>query len=133
MVSFLQWFAFWTFAVLLIVPWLFCVYRLVTSSLGRTKRIKQVLDDKTAPKTVIVMPVYKEDPAVLIKAIDSVVDCDYPAYCIHVFLSYDGGVVDEDYLKVVSHLGIPISLKSYPQSIDVTYKGARITDRKSVV
>ncbi|KAJ9273173.1 CAZyme family GT2 [Paecilomyces variotii] len=127
MVSFLQWFAFWTFAVLLIVPWLFCVYRLVTSSLGRTKRIKQVLDDKTAPKTVIVMPVYKEDPAVLIKAIDSVVDCDYPAYCIHVFLSYDGGVVDEDYLKVVSHLGIPISLKSYPQSIDVTYKGARIT------
>lgn len=78
LVSFLQWFAFWTFAVLLIVPWLFCVYRLVTNSLGRTKRIKEVLDDKTAPKTVVVMPVYKEDPEVLLKAVNSVVDCDYP-------------------------------------------------------
>lgn len=126
-VSFLQWFAFWSFAVLLVVPWLFCVYRLVTSSLGRTKRIQEVLDDRTAPKTVIVMPVYKEDPAVLIKAIDSVVDCDYPAPCIHVFLSYDGGIVDESYLRVAHHLGIPMFLKIYPQSIDVTYKHARIT------
>lgn len=126
-VSLLQWFAFWTFSVLLILPWLVCVYRLVTNSLGRQKRIKEVLDDTTAPKTVIVMPVYKEEPAVLIKAIDSVVDCDYPAPCIHVFLSYDGGVVDESFLQVIGHLGIPTFLKDYPTSIDVTYKGARIT------
>ena len=123
----LQWFAFWAFAGLLILPFLLCVHRLVTNSLGRTKRIRQVLDDRTAPKTVVVMPVYKEEPEVLIKAIDSVVDCDYPANCIHVFLSYDGGVVDEPYLRVISHLGIPITLKSYPQSIDVSYNGARIT------
>lgn len=122
-----QWFAFWAFAALLIIPWLLCVYRVVTNSLGRRKRIKQVLDDRTAPKVVVVMPAYKEDPTVLIKAIDSVVDSDYPAYCIHVFLSYDGGLVDEQYLRVIHHLGIPISLESYPQSIDVTYKGARIT------
>lgn len=127
LVSFLQWFAFWTFAVLLIVPWLFCVYRLVTNSLGRTKRIKEVLDDKTAPKTVIVMPVYKEEPAVLIKAINSVVECDYPARCIHVFLSYDGDQVDEPYLQVAAHIGVPVAMKYYPQSIDVTYKNARIT------
>ena len=123
----LQWFAFWSFAGLLILPFLLCVYRLVTNSLGRAKRVKQVLDDRTAPKTVVVMPVYKEAPEVLTKAIDSVVDCDYPANCIHVFLSYDGGVVDESYLQVIHHLGIPISLKIYPQSIDVTYKGARVT------
>ncbi|KAJ5633776.1 hypothetical protein N7528_001618 [Penicillium herquei] len=122
-----QWFAFWSFSVLLIGPWLFCVYRLVTHSLGRSKRIKEALDDRTAPKTVVVMPVYKEDAAVLIKAIDSVIDCDYPAYCIHVFLSWDGDTVDESYLQVIQHLGIPISLRIYPQSIDVCYKGARIT------
>ncbi|OJJ49877.1 hypothetical protein ASPZODRAFT_163924 [Penicilliopsis zonata CBS 506.65] len=127
LVSFLQWFAFWTFSVLLVIPWLFCIYRLATNSLGREQRIKEVLDDSTAPKTVIIMPVYKEDPAVLIKAIDSVVDSDYPAYCIHVFLSYDGGLVDEPFFRVIQHLGIPITLTSYPQSIDVTYKGARIT------
>ncbi|GFF47331.1 chitin synthase D [Aspergillus lentulus] len=92
-----------------------------------TKRIKQVLDDRTAPKTVVVMPVYKEAPETLIRAIDSVVDCDYPANCIHVFLSYDGCLIDESYLRVIDHLGIPITLESYPQSIDVTYKGARIT------
>lgn len=127
MVTAFQWFAFCSFSALLVGPWLFCVYRLATGSLGRAKRLKQALDDRTAPKTVIVMPVYKEDPEVLIKAINSVVDCDYPAYCIHVFLSYDGGIVDEPYLRVIQHLGIPISLQSYPQSIDVTYKSARIT------
>ncbi|KAJ5391580.1 hypothetical protein N7509_007070 [Penicillium cosmopolitanum] len=123
----LQWFAFWSFSLLLVGPWLACIYQLVTSSLGRKKRIKQVLDDRTAPKTVVVMPVYKEESDTLIKAIDSVVDCDYPAACIHVFLSWDGNFVDESYLRVIQHLGIPISLKSYPQSIDVIYKNARIT------
>ncbi|KAJ5180689.1 hypothetical protein N7492_003899 [Penicillium capsulatum] len=122
-----QWFAFWSFAILLIGPWLLCVYRLVTHSLGRSKRIKQVLDDRTAPKTVVVMPVYKEDTKVLIKALDSVVDCDYPAACIHVFLSYDGLEVEESYLGLIEHLGIPLSLKEFPTSIDVIYKSARVT------
>ncbi|CAG8143461.1 unnamed protein product [Penicillium olsonii] len=127
MVNGFQIFAFWAFSVLLIGPWLCCVYVLTTNFLGRKKRIKHVLDDRTAPKTVVVMPVYQEAPAVLIKAVDSVVDCDYPASCIHVFLSYDGGQVNEQFLQVIEHLGIPISLMSFPQSIDCTYKGARIT------
>jgi chitin synthase len=123
----LQWFAFWSFTTLLVGPWLACIYQLVTSSLGRKKKIKEALDDRTAPKTVVVMPVYKEDSDTLIKAIDSVVDCDYPAACIHVFLSWDGNLIDESYLRVIQNLGIPISLRSYPQSIDVIYKNARIT------
>ncbi|KAL2865344.1 chitin synthase D [Aspergillus lucknowensis] len=127
MASFLQWFAFWAFALILSIPWLFCVYRLVTNSIGKTQRIKEALDDKTAPKVVIIMPVYKETPEVLIKAVDSIVDSEYPGCCIHVFLSYDGSFIDEPYLRVINHFGIPISLQNYPQSIDVTYKGARIT------
>ncbi|KAI5286796.1 hypothetical protein KEM52_001865, partial [Ascosphaera acerosa] len=128
-VAALQWFAFWTFAVLLIVPWLFCVYRLVTNSLGRTKQIKEVLDSHNAPKTVIVMPVYKEEPPVLIKALDSVVECEYPASCIHVFLSYDGDEIDDSYLCMMNHLGVPTGsvTQSFPTSIDVTYKAARVT------
>ncbi|KAL4880844.1 chitin synthase-domain-containing protein [Aspergillus karnatakaensis] len=127
LVSFLQWFAFWAFAGLLTLPWLFCIYRIVTNSIGKTQRMKEILDAKTAPKIVIIMPVYKEEPEVLIKAVDSVVSSDYPGSCIHVFLSYDGSFIDEPYLRVINHLGIPISLRKYPQSIDVTYKGARIT------
>ncbi|KAL5361790.1 chitin synthase-domain-containing protein [Aspergillus floccosus] len=127
LVSFLQWFAFWSFSALLIIPWLFCIYGQVTHSIGRQKRIKQVLDDRTAPKAVVVMPVYKENPDVLVKAIDSVVDSDYPRNCIHVFLSYDGVAIDEPYLRILHHLGIPIALETYPQSIDMIYKGARIT------
>ncbi|TVY82042.1 Chitin synthase D [Lachnellula suecica] len=127
MVSFLQWFGFWSFAALLTIPWLFCVYQLVTHSLGRTKRIKQVLDEHTAPKVVIVMPCYKEEPEILVTAIDSVVDCDYPPSCIHVFLSFDGDQEDELYLNTIEKLGVPLSLDSYPKSIDVTYRTARIT------
>lgn len=127
MVSFLQWFGFWSFAALLTIPWLFCVYQLVTHSLGRTKRIKQVLDEHSAPKVVIVMPCFKEDPEILVTAIDSVVDCDYPPSCIHVFLSFDGDQEDELYLNTIEKLGVPLSLDSYPKSIDVTYRTARIT------
>lgn len=127
MVVVLQWFAFWSFAGLLTVPWLFCVYQLVTHQLGRTKRIKKVLDEVSAPKVVIVMPCYKEEPDVLVTAINSVVDCDYPPSCIHVFLSFDGDQEDELYLNTIEKLGVPLTLESYPKSIDVTYRAARIT------
>ncbi len=127
MVSFLQWFAFYSFAGLLIIPWLFCIYQLVVNNLGRTKRITTVLDEDSAPKTVIVMPCYKEAPDVLLTAIDSVVDCDYPPSCLHVFLSFDGDQVDELYLKTIEKLGVPLTLEHYPKSIDVTYRTARVT------
>ncbi|KAK4156233.1 BcCHSVII, class VII chitin synthase [Chaetomidium leptoderma] len=127
MVSVLQWFAFWSFAGLLTIPWLFCIYQIVTHQLGRTKRIKQVLDEVSAPKVVIVMPCYKEDPEILVTAVNSVVDCDYPPSCIHVFLSFDGDQEDELYLNTIESLGVPLTLESYPKSIDVSYRGARIT------
>ncbi|KAF3055690.1 Chitin synthase D [Daldinia childiae] len=127
MVDILQWFAFWSFAGLLTVPWLFCVYQLVTHQLGRRKRVKEVLDEVSAPKVVIVMPCYKEEPDVLVTAINSVVDCDYPPSCIHVFLSFDGDQEDELYLNTIEKLGVPLTLESYPKSIDVSYRSARIT------
>ncbi|KAG0129649.1 chitin synthase-domain-containing protein [Tuber indicum] len=127
MVNFLQWFAFYSFAALLTIPWLFCVYQLVTNSLGRHRRIKSVLDESSAPKVVIVMPVYKEIPEVLLTAIDSIVDGDYPPSCLHIFLSFDGDEEDELYLKTIESLGVPLSLDSYPHSLDVTYRGTRIT------
>lgn len=86
-----------------------------------------MLNEKTAPKTVVVMPVYKEHPDVLLLAINSVVSCEYPAACIHVFLSFDGDDVDELFLTTVDRLGVPVTIKDFPQSIDVAYNGARIT------
>ncbi|KXJ95606.1 class VII chitin synthase [Microdochium bolleyi] len=127
LVTFLQWFGFWSFAALLTVPWLFCVYQLVTNNLGRAKRTKQALDEVSAPKVVIVMPCYKEEPEILVTAINSVVDCDYPPSCIHVFLSFDGDQEDELYLNTIEKLGVPLTLESYPKSIDVSYRGARVT------
>ncbi|KAF2265934.1 hypothetical protein CC78DRAFT_168462 [Lojkania enalia] len=127
MVTGLQWFAFWSFAGLLTVPWLFCVYQLVTHSVGRRKRIKSVLDESSAPKVVIVMPCYKEIPEILLRTIDSLVDCDYPPSCLHIFLSFDGDQEDELYLNTIEKLGVPLTLDSYPKSIDVTYRSCRIT------
>lgn len=126
--SFLQWFAFWTFSGLLTIPWLLCVFQLVTNSLGRTKKIKQILDEDSAPKVVIVMPCFKELPDILLRTVDSLVDCDYPSSCIHVFLSFDGDQEDELYLTTIEKLGVPLVRRSgYPTSIDVSYRDSRIT------
>ncbi|KAF2789308.1 glycosyltransferase family 2 protein [Melanomma pulvis-pyrius CBS 109.77] len=127
MVSFLQWFAFWAFAGLLTIPWLLCVYQLVTHSIGRTKRIKTVLDESSAPKVVIIMPCYNEAPDILLRTCDSLVDCDYPPSCLHIFLSFDGDEENELYLNTIEKLGVPLTLDSYPKSIDVTYRSCRIT------
>jgi chitin synthase len=126
-VEFLQWFAFWSFAGLLTVPWLFCVYQLVTHDIGRNKKIKHVLDEHSAPKVVIVMPCYKEVPEVLLRTVDSIVDCEYPPSCMHVFLSFDGDQEDELYLNTIEKLGVPLTLDTYPRSIDVIYRSCRIT------
>ena len=126
-VSFLSWFAFYTFAALLTIPLLFCIFQLITHNVGRERRIKTVLDEESAPKTVIVMPCYKEDPDVLLKAIDSVVCCEYPPSCLHVFLSFDGDQVDELYVETLENLGVPVPLSSYPNSIDLVYRDARVT------
>jgi len=122
----LQWFAFFTFAVLLTIPWLICAYRIVLYPVGRKKQINYLLNDK-APKVMVVMPVYKEPPESLFKALDSVVTCEYPTSCLHVFMSFDGDDVDELYLQLLGRLGIPITLEKYPQSIDVLYNKVRVT------
>lgn len=127
LVSDLRWFAFVTFALLLDVPFLLCIYQLATTSLGRTRKIEYVLEAETAPKIVVVMPVYNEKPDVLLTAVNSVVDCEYPSSCIHVFLSFDGDQIDEKYLTTLDRLGIPISMKDIPMSIDVAYNGSRVT------
>ena len=124
---FFQWFAFWTFAWLLTVPWLLCIYQLVVHSFGRTRLVKDMFDEDTAPK-LVVMPCYKEVPGVLLRTVDSIVDSDYPSACLHIFLSFDGEQEDDLYLETIEKLGVPIVRRlGFPVSIDVVYKGARIT------
>ncbi|KAF2859787.1 glycosyltransferase family 2 protein [Piedraia hortae CBS 480.64] len=127
MVEVLQWFAFYSFAGLLVVPWLFCVYQLVTRNVGRRRRIKTVLDEHSAPKVVIIMPCYNEEPDVLLRTIDSIVDCDYPPSCMHIFLSFDGEAEDDLFRGTVAKLGVPPGLAHYPPSIDLAYHDSRIT------
>ena len=72
------------------------------------------------------MPCYNEDPDVLLTAINSVVESDYPPACLHVFLSFDGDQEDELFTKTMGNLGVP-DLESYPKCIDHVYKKVRIT------
>lgn len=122
-----QWFAFGTFAALLCIPWLICVYRIIVYPIGRKKQIKHELHPIHSPKVMVVMPVYKEQPESLFKALDSLVSCDYPPDCLHVFLSFDGDDVDALYLQLLRRLNISISLNRYPQSIDTVYNRVRVT------
>jgi chitin synthase len=126
-VSTLQWFAFWSFAGLLTIPWLFCVFQLVTHDVGRHQKIKTVLDEYSAPKVVIIMPCYNEEPDILIRTVDSIVDCEYPPSCLHIFLSFDGDAENELYLRTIENLGVPLALDTFPTSIDVKYRKCRIT------
>ena len=127
MVAGLQVFAFYTFAGLLIIPWLADVYQHVTSHLGRGGRVKEELNEFNAPKVVVVMPVYKEESKVLFAAVNSIADSDYPNCNIHIFLSFDGDAVDELYLSFIDKLNIPITMTKFPIHIDVAFRGLRIT------
>lgn len=73
------------------------------------------------------MPCYHEIPTVLMSAINSACDADYPASCLHLFVSFDGADVDELYLSTLASLGVVLPLKTYPVSIDLAYRGVRIT------
>ena len=44
---------------------------------------------------MVVMPVYNEEANVLLRAVTSVVESDYPPSCLHVFLSFDGEPSDD--------------------------------------
>lgn len=128
LVAILQRFAFYGFALLFMSLWSLCIFQLVTQQIGRKKRMKKILDEITAPKVVIVMPCYNEDPETLHTAVDSVIDCDYPAGCLHVFLSFDGDQIDDIYIQTITSLGWPEEENApYPTSLDVVYKGARVT------
>ncbi|EME47734.1 glycosyltransferase family 2 protein, partial [Dothistroma septosporum NZE10] len=127
MVSILQWFAFYTFAGLLVIPWLLCVFHLTTHYVGRKKRTRAVLDSRTAPKVVIALPCYHEKPEVLLRTVNSIADAEYPPSCMHIFLSFDGDQEDELFLSTIEKLGVPITLAVYPRSIDIAYRGLRVT------
>ncbi|RMD44524.1 hypothetical protein DV735_g519, partial [Chaetothyriales sp. CBS 134920] len=126
-VDILQEFAFWSFAILLVVPWIICFLRLLFVPLGRKKLVTWELTETNAPKVVVVMPVYREPPDSLWRGLNSVVESDYPAGRIHVFVSFDGEDIDELYLKTIDRLGIPVTLKDLPKSITVVFKGAQVT------
>ena len=99
----------------------------MTNIVGRKKRINHILDEFSAPKIVILMPCYREKPEVLLRTIDSIVDCEYPPSCMHVFLSFDGDEENELYLNTIDKLGVPLTMKTYPKSIDVVYRNCRVT------
>ncbi|KAK7207404.1 chitin synthase D [Myxozyma melibiosi] len=140
----LQLFACVAFSILLGVPWLLCIYHLLRHSIGPKQRlvslhppfsnssltpprIKEELTAATAPKVVVVMPCYHEIPEVLMTAINSACDADYPKSCLHLYVSFDGADIDDLYLSTLSSLGIALPLKTYPVSIDLVYRGVRIT------
>ncbi|KAF2101420.1 BcCHSVII, class VII chitin synthase, partial [Rhizodiscina lignyota] len=122
----LQWAAFYSFMGLLFIPWLVCVYQLVINNVGRQNRIQKVLDENSAPKLVIVMPCYKEEPPILMRTVESIADCAYPPSCMHIFLSFDGDQIDL-FKKTVDKLGLTSKLEEWPKSVDLVYRGIRVT------
>jgi len=76
---------------------------------------------------VVVMPCYNEEPQVLLRAIDSVVGGDYPPACLHLFVSFDGDEEKELYTSTLRSLGVQCLDQGNPASLDICYRGSRIT------
>lgn len=123
----LQWVAFWAFAALLSIPWLFGAYQTASYERGRSRHMKVLNNDGSAPKIVVIMPCDREKPATLAKAVNSVAESDYPSPCLHLFLLFDGEEEDEAYLSILEQFGIPSTVYPHPHYIDVTYRAMRIT------
>ncbi|KAK9462285.1 chitin synthase-domain-containing protein, partial [Lipomyces oligophaga] len=115
------------FSILLAVPWCLCLLHLVRQEFFKKKKLREPLTEETAPKVVVIMPCYHEIPSVLMKAIDSACEANYPKSCLHLYVSFDGADIDDLYLSTLTSLGIPVPLPEYPVSIDLTYRGVRIT------
>lgn len=77
--------------------------------------------------SVIILPCYNEKPEILLRTVDSIVQCDYPPSCIHIFLSFDGDAENELYMNTIEKLGVPLGPDHFPRSSNISYQGSRMT------
>ncbi|KKA31124.1 hypothetical protein TD95_000606 [Thielaviopsis punctulata] len=129
LVGFLQWFAFWMFTLLLIVPSLVCIWELSLNRLQPASALNKSIPKLTkasAPKIAIVMPVYQESLDVLVDAIQSIVHSQYPKNCMHLFVSFDSDDVDGLFKETLEKFHVS-PFDNMPTHIDIACSGVRIT------
>lgn len=81
------------------------------------------------PMVFIVMPIYNEMPDVLVRAVVSTLESNYPKDKFHLFLAFDEDEVTTAYVKTAHRLGVyltPANL-DYPEYIHTDYYGVRMS------
>jgi len=80
----------WINILLAVVPLLFAI---ITAFIYR-RPSNEKLKEFSSKYVNIIMPIYNEDPLSLQRAIESVLNLDYPKDLIHLYLAFDEGVID---------------------------------------
>ena len=87
-----------------------CFKLLVTGTIRPTRKLCNNKEDKVEaadnllPTVIVLMPVYNEEPAALIRAVDSIIASDYPSIKQHFFISFDDARESELFQSLIKHL-----------------------------
>ena len=89
-----------------------------------SKSVKKRLKNYQIPQTVIVMPIYNEEPDALVRAVESVTNCVYPQRYSSCYLSFDNPDESDLYLhlmKYLTHDADPPE-EGYPSQVHLVFK-----------
>lgn len=87
-------------------------------------RVAKRLKKNRIPQMIIVMPIYNEDPDALTTAVQSIVDCVYPARSMAVYLSFDSDEPSELFMHLMKFLtnGSEPPIGGYPPRTHIIYQ-----------
>jgi chitin synthase len=87
-----------------------------------------MLKKYTEKRVNIIMPIYNETPTSLHRAIDSILNTDYPKQQLHLYLSFDEGVLDYNskaFINLLERYDLDITDKR--ERIDIDIEGVLIS------
>ena len=109
----------WTNIVLAAVPLSLAIF---TAFIYR-KSSKEILKKFETKKVNIIMPIYNESPKSLLKAIESILNLDYPKHLIHLYLAFDEDVSKNNsdaFKKLLEYYELPFDTrKNHRINIDL--------------
>ena len=89
-----------------------------------SQRVNKRLQKYQIPQTVIVMPIYNEEPDALVRAVESVTKCVYPQRYVSCYLSFDNAEESDLYLHLMKYLtnGAERPAGGYPSRVHLVFQ-----------
>jgi chitin synthase len=108
----------WSNILLAAVP---LILAIITAFIYKTPK-KDVLEKFQTKNVNIIMPIYNESPESLLKAVQSVLNLEYPKQLIHLYLAFDEGVKESNsdaFVYLMKYYNLDPMDKRYRVDIDL--------------